>query len=41
VNDPALVLFAESWAEQLTVVVVIGNVKPDGGRQLTGTLPSI
>jgi hypothetical protein len=32
--------FVPSVAEQLTVVVVIGNVDPDGGEQLTGGDPA-
>lgn len=40
-NDPNAVLPVRSDAEHRTVVAPIGNVVPDTGRQLTGTLPSI
>ncbi|MEK6322232.1 MAG: hypothetical protein AABN33_11165 [Acidobacteriota bacterium] len=30
-----------SWVVQLTVVLPIGNVEPDGGLQTTGSLPQL
>ena len=40
VNEAVAGLPAESVAEQLTVVVPIANVEPEGGGQVTGTTPS-
>jgi hypothetical protein len=40
VNDVELLFPFASVAVQVTVVVPIGNVEPDGGTQLTGSVPS-
>jgi hypothetical protein len=39
-NDALALRPPESVAVQLTVVVPIGKVDPDGGVQVTGTVPS-
>ena len=40
VKLPLAVFLRESVAEQLTVVVPMGNVEPEAGKQVTATAPS-
>jgi len=39
-NDVCALLPCESAAGHVTVVVPMGNVVPEAGKQLTGTAPS-